>query len=141
MGTPPEPGAKVQILIGAPRNPVRNHGAFTGTGPIQRRRSRSTSPDGRGRPGSPSLAVILSRTRRYPIALIPEWRADGGGLFLGSEVAPCGREATDADGAAGLLGRHADGLGEGREGELHLGELLNVHARAHGGRDDLDGFG
>ena len=33
-----------------------------------------------------------------------------------------------------------DGLGEGRVGELHLGELLDVHARAHGGRDDLDGF-
>ncbi len=44
----------------------------------------------------------------------------------------------DADGAAGLLGGHADGLGEGRVGELHLGELLDVHARAHGGRDDLD---
>ena len=47
----------------------------------------------------------------------------------------------DADGAADLLGGHADGLGEGRVGELHLGELFDVHARAHGGGDDLDGFG
>jgi hypothetical protein len=47
----------------------------------------------------------------------------------------------DADGAADFLGGHADGLGEGGVGELHLGELLDVHARAHGGRDDLDGFG
>jgi hypothetical protein len=51
-----------------------------------------------------------------------------------------GREPTDTDGAADLLGGHADGFGERRKGELHLGELLNIHARAHRGRHDLDGF-
>jgi hypothetical protein len=30
---------------------------------------------------------------------------------------------------------------KGRAGELHLGELLDGHARAHRGRDDLDGLG
>jgi hypothetical protein len=64
-----------------------------------------------------------------------------GRSFLGSEVAPGGRELPDADGAAGLLGGHADGLGEGGEGELHLGELIDRHACGHGGGHDLDGFG
>src|ERR1700758_2933717 len=65
----------------------------------------------------------------------------GGGSFRVAEVTPGGRKLPDADGAADLLGGHADRLGEGRVGELHLGELLDVHARTHGGRDDLDGFG
>src|SRR5271165_5406419 len=62
------------------------------------------------------------------------------GLVERFERAPRGRELPDADGATCLLGGHADTLGERGEGELHLGELLDVHAGAHGGRDDLDNF-
>ena len=81
------------------------------------------------------------RIRARPGALHLPPAGSGGGSFRRSEVTPGGRELPDADGAADLLGGHADRLGEGRVGELHLGELLDVHARAHGGRDDLDGFG
>ena len=109
-------------------------------------------------PGSAEPAEHLNTAGRSPgrrpSAVVPEWHAArsqvaawasrlsmAAGSFLGSEVAPGGREVAYADGAAELLGGHADGLGEGGVGELHLGELLDVHARAHGGRDDLDGFG
>ena len=34
-----------------------------------------------------------------------------------------------------------DSLGEGREGELELGDVFDAHPRRHAGRDDLDHLG
>src|SRR5271157_1345545 len=62
------------------------------------------------------------------------------GLVERFERAPRGRESPDADLAACLLGGQADSFGERGEGELDLGELLDVHVGGHGGRDDLDDF-
>src|SRR5215471_19555232 len=79
--------------------------------------------------------------RQTRAGLDPCAAAADAGSFRAAQVTPGGRELPDADVAAGLLGCHADGLGEGREGELHLGELLDVHASTHRGRHHLDGFG
>src|SRR5215469_4919776 len=67
-------------------------------------------------------------------------RSAAGASFFTSEIAPGGRKLPDAEAAADLLGGHAHGFGEGGKRELHLGKLLDVHSRAHRGRDDLDGL-
>ena len=58
-----------------------------------------------------------------------------------SEVAPGLWEAADAEGPADLLRGHADGLGEGGEGELEFGDLLDGHSGGHACGDRLHGLG
>jgi hypothetical protein len=51
------------------------------------------------------------------------------------------RHASYPELADQLLSGHAQGLGEGREGQLELGELLDAQVGGHGHGRDLDDLG
>src|SRR3954452_7913916 len=72
-----------------------------------------------------SLVERLTRAFVFPA---PSTAACGRASRFLAEVAPSGREMSDAEGAADLLGIHADDVGKVRKGVLHLGQLLDGHA-------------